>query len=65
MMDTIRFMLVFLISIVVLITTEANDADSDDVFWQKRAVQAKQAARQAYQPNPQIVLDNLNKHVQK
>ncbi|KAL8529636.1 hypothetical protein ACS0TY_006897 [Phlomoides rotata] len=64
-MDTIRFMLVFLISLVIFITTEANEASSDDVVWRKRAVQAKQASRQAFQPNPQLVLDQFNNHVHK
>ncbi|KAH6781580.1 Pectate lyase family protein [Perilla frutescens var. hirtella] len=55
-------MFVFLISVaIILITTEANDAD--DVVWRKRALLAKQAAREAYQPNPHIVLNHLNKHV--
>lgn len=64
-MDSIRFMLVFLISVVIFITTKAYDAASDDVFWQKRAVQAQKATEQAYQPNPALVLNHFNNHVHK
>ena len=64
-MDSIRFMLVFLISFMIFITTEANDASSDDAVWRARALQAKQASLQAYEPNPQLVLDHFNNHVHK
>ncbi|XP_057791971.1 pectate lyase-like [Salvia miltiorrhiza] len=64
-MDSIRFMLVFLISLVVLITTKANRTESDDVVWRKRALLARRAAQEAYQPNPDIVLNHFNKHVHK
>lgn len=64
-MDSIRFLLVFLISLVILITTEANDAaaDTDRVVWRRRELLAKQAAREAYQPNPHVVVNHLNQHV--
>ncbi|XP_073147341.1 probable pectate lyase P59 isoform X2 [Henckelia pumila] len=38
----------------------ANDADE---VWQERAAAAKKAARHAYQPDPKLVTDSLNKHV--
>lgn len=62
-MDSISFLLVFLISLVILITTEANDADSSRAVWRRRELLAKQAAREAYEPNPHVVVNHLNKHV--
>ncbi|KAL7115117.1 hypothetical protein ACP275_04G164600 [Erythranthe tilingii] len=63
-MDTISYSLVFLI-LVVAFTTEASYHDKDDVVWQKRAEEAKIAARRAYHPNPLSVSNNLNHHVHK
>ncbi|KAL6549296.1 hypothetical protein OROHE_008413 [Orobanche hederae] len=64
-MDTIRYILFVLISLVVF-TTKSNSADlTDDQVWQKRAEEAKIAARQAYHPAPWLVSYNLNKHVHK
>ncbi|KAG8388669.1 hypothetical protein BUALT_Bualt02G0149400 [Buddleja alternifolia] len=61
--NNIRYSLVFLIFFVVVFTTEANNAELDNEVWQKRAKEAKKAARHAYQPNPWAVSNNLNKHV--
>ncbi|PIM98605.1 Pectate lyase [Handroanthus impetiginosus] len=62
-MDKIRYCLVFLILLPVVLTTRANYAQFENEIWQKRAEEAKKAARQAYQPNPWLVLDHFNNHV--
>ncbi|KAK4489848.1 hypothetical protein RD792_000493 [Penstemon davidsonii] len=65
-MDTIRYTLVFLIFIHVVFTTKADYANfENDEVWQKRAKEANSAARQAYQPNPMSVTDNLNNRVHR
>ncbi|KAG6412890.1 hypothetical protein SASPL_125584 [Salvia splendens] len=64
-MDPIRFVLVFLISLVALVTAKANNTETDDIVWRERALQARQANQQAYEPNPHIVLNHLNSHVHK
>ncbi|XP_075519484.1 pectate lyase-like [Primulina tabacum] len=53
----------FLILSFIVLSATANNADIDDKVWKERAAAAKKAARQAYQPDPEIVTDNLNKHV--
>lgn len=63
-MDPIRFMMVFLVSLVALVTTKANNTETD-VVWRERALQARRANQQAYEPNPHITLNHFNKHVHK
>ena len=45
-------------------TLKANIAQFDQV-WQKRSLDAKKAARQAFKPNPEEVTTDFNKHVNK
>ncbi|KAK3035675.1 hypothetical protein RJ639_032547 [Escallonia herrerae] len=52
----------FAAAVMVSSTVEVPTADSDEV-WLKRAEDAKKAARVAYNPNPQEVLDHFNTHV--
>ncbi|CAA0836070.1 Probable pectate lyase 7 [Striga hermonthica] len=60
-MNTIRCILISL----VVFTTTAACAASDDEVWKQRAEEAKLAARRAYQPDPLLVSNNLNKHIQR
>ncbi|KAL0335645.1 UNVERIFIED_CONTAM: Pectate lyase [Sesamum radiatum] len=64
-MDSIRYSLLFLISLFVVFTTVAGNIGVHDAVWQERREAAKKAARQAYQPNPGSVLDHLNENVHK
>lgn len=61
-MEYIIFRIVILVSFVVIVA--ANIADFDEV-WQKRAEEAKQAALDAYHPNPEEITHNFNMHVHK
>ncbi|XP_057479216.1 LOW QUALITY PROTEIN: pectate lyase-like [Actinidia eriantha] len=54
-----RFFFVFTVS-----TITAHIADFDEV-WQKRAEEAKTAARQAYHLDPEKVINHFNEHVHK
>ncbi|KAL2462890.1 putative pectate lyase 3 [Forsythia ovata] len=63
-MEAIKHILVLFIFFIMIIKSEAISRDFDRV-WQKRAEKAKEAARQAYQPNSREVMNNLNKHVHK
>jgi len=63
-MEAIKHKFFLFIFFTMIFTAEAINTDFDKV-WQKRADKAKEAARQAYQPNSREVMDNLNKHVHK
>lgn len=64
-MEAVKPRLLLLFAFVVLIPTlKANIAEYDEV-WQKRAEDAKEAAREAYQPNPEEVTHDFNKQVHK
>lgn len=50
--------------------TKSQKLDSDnrgklDPVWQARAIEAKKAAQEAYNPNPSEVMDQVNGHVHK
>ncbi|CDP14850.1 unnamed protein product [Coffea canephora] len=50
--------------IALVYTIEAHIAEFDEV-WQKRAEEAKKAARQAYHPNPENVTSHFNEEVHR
>lgn len=57
--------LVFLILIVVVDISNGENTTELDGVWQKRAVEAKEAALHAYEPNPTSVTDHLNGEVHR
>ncbi|KAF8399421.1 hypothetical protein HHK36_015286 [Tetracentron sinense] len=54
----------FFSSAVIIPTLRAHIGDFDEV-WQKRAEEAKKAALEAYDPNPDEVTNHFNTHVDK
>ena len=64
-MEAVKLRLLFsLVFFIMVSSTMANIAEFDEV-WQKRAEEAKNATLEAYQPNPDEVLDNLNHQINK
>uniref|UniRef100_A0A5B7B2C0 Pectate lyase n=1 Tax=Davidia involucrata TaxID=16924 RepID=A0A5B7B2C0_DAVIN len=64
-MEAVKLRYLFVIFVVVMVSTiEANIADFDEV-WQKRAQEAKKATRKAYISNPEDVMNQFNKHVHR
>jgi pectate lyase len=64
-MGAVKFKLLFVVTFFVIVPTlRAHIADFDEV-WQKRAEEAKKAAMDAYNPNPEKVAENFNKRVHK
>ncbi|GAB4860712.1 Probable pectate lyase P59 [Ancistrocladus abbreviatus] len=59
---TIEFL--FVVISMVIPTGNANIGHFDEV-WQQRSAQAKKDAEEAYNPNPEEVTHDLNKHVAK
>ena len=57
---------VFFISFLAMLLPKlyANSAKFDEV-WHERAVKAEKAARDAYEPNPEVVTKNFNEQVTK
>ncbi|GFZ03635.1 pectin lyase-like superfamily protein [Actinidia rufa] len=64
-MEAVKLRNLFLVFVVLtVLTVTAHIADFDEV-WQSRAEEAKTAARQAYHPDPEKVINHFNKHVHK
>ena len=64
-MEAVKLRTLFLVFVVLRVSTAtAHIADFDEV-WQKRAEEAKTAARQAYHRDPEKVINHFNKHVHK
>ncbi len=60
-MKLILLLLCFFVAIFPI--TRAHIADFDEE-WQKRAEEARKVALEAYQPNPEDVIDHFNNQVQ-
>ncbi|KAH7550347.1 hypothetical protein ACOSP7_024393 [Xanthoceras sorbifolium] len=58
-----RAALLFLCAVAVIFPVLKADIVEFDEFWQKRAEEAINASRNAYNPNPDEVIHHLNKHV--
>lgn len=63
-MGTLKNRLIFFVLVTLVLSIEANISEFDEV-WQTRATQAKKTAQDSYNPHPETVADNLNKHVHK
>ncbi|XP_058193375.1 probable pectate lyase P59 [Rhododendron vialii] len=55
--------LVFLVSLVVMIPALHAHIGEYDEYWQNKANEAKKAAAETFNPNPEDVINNLNKDV--
>ena len=62
-MEAVKLRNLFLVFVVLTVSTAT--AHIPDEVWQNRAEEAKTAARQAYQPDPEKVINHFNKHVHK
>lgn len=65
-MEANKFSLIFfcVLCLAIFPTLKANIGHFDQV-WQKRSEEAKNAAQQAFKPNPEKVTADVNKHVNK
>lgn len=57
------FALVFLVSLAVMIPALHAHIGEYDEYWQNKAKEAKKAAAETFNPNPEVVINNLNKDV--
>lgn len=64
-MGTLKNRLSFFVILGTLVfSIEANIGEFDEV-WRTRATQANKNAKEYYDPHPEKVADNLNKHVHR
>lgn len=54
----------FVILCTLFFSIEANIGEFDEV-WRTRATQANKNAKESYNPNPEKVAANFNKHVHR
>lgn len=62
-MVSTKLNLVFLVAFALVIPTLLADIGVFDEVWQQRAEEARQAALEAYTPNPEEVTENFNAQV--
>ncbi|KAL3528334.1 hypothetical protein ACH5RR_007656 [Cinchona calisaya] len=63
-MEANKSSLILFVLVALVLTIEAQFADFDD-YWQKRSEAAKEAAHQAYHPNPENVTSHFNEKVHR
>lgn len=62
-MAATKLRLVFFVSLAVLVPSLQANIGEFDEFWQQREAEAKKAALEAYQPNPELITEQFNSKV--